>query len=265
MDLKKWNVYAVCALSVLLCVPLNACDNDDDEPEFTQGVPGGDENKENTGDEGDGDHSGGNGGNEENGELDLAGHEAVDLGLPSGTLWATMNLGATSYNDYGNGFSWGETSYKSVYDIFTYVYCQKSYTTLTKYCLDMNYGKVDNKIVLDLEDDAARANWGGSWRMPTQTEMQELLDECNCVWTAGEDFTGIVLTATNGNSLFLPASGYFYERNIEERDVRGFYWTSSLSGAFSGNAKTLVFDNGAATVDVIDRFVGVAVRPVARK
>lgn len=259
MDLKKWNVYAVWALSALLCVPLNACDNDDDEQEMMQGVPGGDG--------GDGGDSGAGDGRDENGEPDLAGHEAVDLGLPSGTLWATMNVGATSVNDYGSFFSWGETSYKSVYDITTYAHCRKSYTTLTKYCLDMNYGSVDNKTVLDMEDDAARAVWGGSWRMPTQAEMQELLDECTCVWTIRERLSGIIFTSANGNSVFFPASGYCYGGDGEERDLKGYYWTSSLSGSFSGNANTLVFDSGdsyrgSANCSVIDRFVGAAVRPV---
>ncbi|MCQ2319676.1 MAG: hypothetical protein MJZ90_12290 [Bacteroidales bacterium] len=105
-----------------------------------------------------------------------AAHEYVDLGLPSGLLWATCNVGADSPEDYGDYFAWGETETKSDYDWDTYKWCNGSYNTLTKYNTKSSYGTVDNKTTLELSDDAARANWGGSWRMPTEAEFQELIN-----------------------------------------------------------------------------------------
>ncbi|MDD6782411.1 MAG: hypothetical protein PUD89_05750, partial [Bacteroidales bacterium] len=102
------------------------------------------------------------------------GHEYVDLGLPSGLKWATCNVGATAPEAYGDYYAWGETTTKSTYEWSTYKWCDGSYDTQTKYCTSSSYGTVDNKTVLDLADDAARANWGGAWRMPTDEEWTEL-------------------------------------------------------------------------------------------
>ena len=90
------------------------------------------------------------------------GREYVDLGLPSGTMWATCNIGANYPEDYGDYYAWGETETKSNYDWSTYKWCKGSEDTLTKYCTDNDYGTVDNKTVLDPEDDAAHVKWGGS-------------------------------------------------------------------------------------------------------
>lgn len=258
MVLKKWNVYAAWALSAMLCVSLNACGDDDDEAlNPVETVPGNDGNE--TPDDG------GETNHPEEPEFDLAGHEAVDLGLPSGTLWATMNLGATAVEDYGKQYSWGETEEKSAYDIYTYKYCQQSYTTLTKYSWDRNYGEVDNKTVLEPEDDAAQTAWGGSWRMPTQVEMQELIDECTSLWTVRNETMGRLFTGPNGNSIFFPASGYHYTRMWEERGTNGYYWTSSLSMAFCINAHALYFDAQETRTKYYDRFVGFSIRPVAKE
>ncbi|MBO7269682.1 MAG: InlB B-repeat-containing protein, partial [Bacteroidales bacterium] len=110
-------------------------------------------------------------------------HEWVDLGLPSGLKWATCNVGANTPEGYGDYFAWGETSPKNDYSWSTYKYCKGSKNTLTKYNTDSNYGTVDNKITLDLSDDAARANWGGKWRMPTKAEQDELINNCTWTWT----------------------------------------------------------------------------------
>ena len=88
--------------------------------------------------------------------------------------WATCNVGATKPEEYGDYFAWGETDPKSTYDWSTYKYCNGSSSTLTKYNTDNSQGTVDNKTTLDLSDDAARANWGDSWRMPTDAELTEL-------------------------------------------------------------------------------------------
>ena len=94
-------------------------------------------------------------------------HEWVDLGLTSGTLWATCNVGATAPEDYGDYFAWGETEPKEDYSWSTYKWCNGSYKTQTKYCTNSKYGTVDDKTELEPEDDAAFVNWGSTWRMPT--------------------------------------------------------------------------------------------------
>jgi len=147
-----------------------------------------------------------------------AGVEAVDLGLPSGTKWANMNVGATAPEDYGLYFAWGETmGYTSdtsdghSFDWENYKWCNGSGKTLTKYCTTSDYGTVDNKMVLDLEDDAAYLNWGDKWRMPTITEIQELLDNTTSEWTTQNGVYGRKFTSkSNGNAVFLPAAGYRY-------------------------------------------------------
>ena len=109
-------------------------------------------------------------------------HEWVDLGLPSGTLWATMNVGASSPEDCGYYFAWGETSTKDAYEWSNYIWCNGSENTLTKYCSEKDYGEVDNRTLLLPEDDAATVNWGAAWRMPTEAQMQELITRCK--WTS---------------------------------------------------------------------------------
>ena len=132
------------------------------------------------------------------------GHEYVDLGLS--VKWATCNVGASKPEEYGDYFAWGETQPKDYYDWSTYKWCNGSYDTLTKYNTNSSDGTVDNKTTLDLSDDAARANWGGSWRMPTSAEQDELCN--NCTWTCTK-INGVevykVTSNINGNFIFLPS------------------------------------------------------------
>ena len=111
------------------------------------------------------------------------GHEYVDLGLPSGLKWATCNVGASSPEDYGDYYAWGETETKSTYNWSTYKWCNGSSSTLTKYCTDSSRGTVDDKTTLDLEDDVAHVKWGGDWRMPTRQNYSELIYNCIWEWT----------------------------------------------------------------------------------
>ena len=158
------------------------------------------------------------------------GHDYVDLGLPSGLKWATCNVGATAPEGYGDYFAWGETSPKDNYDWSTYKYCNGSYLTLTKYNTKSDYGTVDNKTTLDLSDDAARANWGGKWRMPTKAEHDELIKNCTWTWTIQDGVKGYkVASRTNGNSIFLPAAGSRYGTSVDFVGSSGGYWSSSLS------------------------------------
>ena len=119
-------------------------------------------------------------------------HEYVDLGLPSGTLWATMNVGANSPEDYGDYFAWGETAPKSVYDWSTYKWCRGLVNTITKYCNSGGYnGFVDNKTELDPEDDAATANWGAEWRMPSFEQMRPDFGTFFCHQIADTDYQSV--------------------------------------------------------------------------
>ena len=157
-------------------------------------------------------------------------HDYVDLGLPSGTLWATCNVGANSPEEYGDYFSWGETQPKDYYDISTYLHCMGSYNTLTKYCNDPSCGYngfTDNLTTLLSEDDAATANRGDDWRMPTIDEWQELCNNTTSTWMTQNGVNGMLFTASNGNRLFLPAAGDQWSSGLINLGY-GDYWSSSL-------------------------------------
>lgn len=141
--------------------------------------------------------------------------QAVDLGLPSGIRWASCNIGATTPEGYGYYFAWGETDSKKDYSWATYKYANVGefyHYKFTKYCTDASSGDngfIDNKTVLEPEDDAATANWGDVWRMPTDAEWTELREQCTWTWTAQNGMNGYqVASKTNGNSIFLPAAGF---------------------------------------------------------
>ncbi len=159
-------------------------------------------------------------------------HEYVDLGLPSGLLWATCNVGADAPEDYGDYFAWGETQPKDFYDWSTYQHCNGTENTLTKYCNNSSYGYngfTDNLTTLLPEDDAATANWGSDWRMPTKEEWQELINNTTVTWTQQNGVNGRLFTASNGNSLFLPAAGLRYSGSLDYAGSSGCYWSSSLN------------------------------------
>ncbi len=154
-------------------------------------------------------------------------HEYVDLGLPSGTLWATCNVGASKPEEYGDYFAWGETEPKEVYDWSTYKWCNGSENTLTKYCTHSSLGIVDNKTELELEDDAAYVNWGPSWRMPNTEQQDELVEQCTWTWAQQNGVNGQLVTGPNGNTIFLPFSGYCSE-SLNFADSYGYYWSRTL-------------------------------------
>ena len=156
----------------------------------------------------------------------------VDLGLPSGLLWATRNVGASSFDEYGGHFAWAETQPKSVYNWSTYQYCcHNSVNSLTKYCSSPSYGcngYTDHLTVLEPSDDAATVNWGGGARMATYNEWNEMLNNCSKTMTRQNRIWGILLTGPNGNTLFLPAAGYRSNSTIFTEGSSGYYWTSSF-------------------------------------
>lgn len=154
-------------------------------------------------------------------------HEYVDLGLPSGTLWATCNIGANSPEDYGDYFAWGETAPKHEYTQQNYEWYDYSRYIFTKYCTYSMYGIVDHKTELDPEDDAAYVNWGPSWRMPTLEQIQELIDNCSWKWTLRNGEFGQLVTGPNGNTLFLPTTG-MHDSSIINADWLGVIWSRTL-------------------------------------
>ena len=190
------------------------------------------------------------------------GHDYVDLGLPSGLLWATCNVGASKPEEYGNYYAWGETSTKSNYSWSTYKYCNGSSTTMTKYCNSSPYGTVDNKTTLEPSDDVARASWGGSWRMPTIDELSELSSKCTWTWTSQNGKNGYKVTGPNGNSIFLPAAGYRYGESLYSAGSGGLYWSSSLDTSSAGLARGLGFDSSNLSTAYDTRYCGQSVRPV---
>ncbi len=175
----------------------------------------------------------------------LNGHIWVDLGLPSGTRWATCNVGADSPTAYGEYFAWGETSSKETYNSSTYTYS-------------------DNPTTLPSSADAATANWGTGWRMPTQTEMQELIDNCTVTWTTQNGVNGRLFTGSNGNFIFLPAAGYPNDSNLSEAGSAGRYWSSSLcTGNTTEQGWGIWFTSGSiCRMATINRYYGRSVRPV---
>ncbi|MBO4531011.1 MAG: hypothetical protein J5767_10290 [Paludibacteraceae bacterium] len=206
------------------------------------------------------------------------GHEYVDLGLPSGTKWATCNVGATKPEEYGDYFAWGETKTKDVYDEDTYKYFKVKDKTdqsdslwgdtyyITKYCKNETEGTVDSLSILLPEDDAATVNWGPEWRMPTFEEQSELERYCERSLTEQNGVYGAKYTAKNGNSIFLPAAGSQRDSELG-RDVGfgGLYWSSSLNEVFSISAYYLEFlKEKYATFYHVYRTEGLPVRAVLK-
>lgn len=220
-------------------------------------------------------------------------HSYVDLGLPSGTLWATYNIGATKPEEYGDYFAWGETEPKDVYDWSTYKYAKASgawdLDSLTKYNFGNYYdGVVDSLSTLLPEDDAATVNWGSEWRMPTNEEQRELLDECYVVWTDsynGREVRGIIVYkaksaedkgefvgswqtpsedySTSDSHVFFPAAGYRGGSDVYLVGSLGGYWSSSLYEKYEYGARYLYFNEKDAFWDDDDyRRSGFPVRAV---
>ena len=160
----------------------------------------------------------------------------VDLGLPSGTLWATCNVGADTPEGYGDYFAWGETQPKTTYNWITYRYCNGNYDQFTKYCNYSSYGYngfTDDLTVLQPNDDAATANWGSGWCMPTYDQWEELHHNTTNVWTKRNGVNGRLFTASNGSSLFLPAAGRRGYDELYDAGGSGYYWSSSLITDYS--------------------------------
>ena len=172
-------------------------------------------------------------------------HGYVDLGLS--VKWATCNVGAGSPSDYGDHYAWGETSTKLCYD-----------GDLSK-----TYGKSMNDIGGNSSYDVARYRWGGSWRLPTKAECQELIDKCTWQWTTQGGHNGYKVTGKNGKSILLPAAGWRnYWPSPNRVGERGDYWSSSTTKSSTDYACSLDFDTSDHLVDWFYRYYGFSVRPV---
>ena len=183
----------------------------------------------------------------------INGYEYVDLGLTSGLKWATVNIGATLPADYGNYYAWGEIETKDTYT---------SSNSVTYG--DSSYGDISG----DATYDAASANWGSSWRMPTLAEIEELVDDCTWTWTTqensdGEETYGYLVEGTNGNSIFLPAAGYRPGSSLRSAGVYGSYWCSSPVTTLSSHAYNLYFGSSSYYWANMSRADGNQVRPVS--
>lgn len=171
-------------------------------------------------------------------------HEAVDLGLPSGVKWASCNVGASSPEEYGGYYAWGEKSLKEDYTSVTAIYYQK------------NIGE----NISATSYDVARAEWGGSWRMPTKAEQEELLKECSWEWTSLNGVNGYRVAGVNGNSIFIPAAGYRYGTSDHYVGVNGYYWSSTIYCSL--NSYFIYYDKSYCGMYYYARFDGLTVRPV---
>jgi hypothetical protein len=190
------------------------------------------------------------------------GHAYVDLGLS--VKWATCNVGASKPEEYGDYFMWGETQSKTNYDWGSYKWCKGDERSVTKYCLNSIYGKVDHRAILELSDDAAYANWGGSWCMPDGDEFRELRDNCTWTWSTQNGVKGYKVTSKiNGNSIFLPASGEHWKSSFLYAGKEGRYWSKRLAG-YALAVAVLKFNSAEVSMSVIDARAGLPVRPVCR-
>lgn len=185
--------------------------------------------------------------------------EYVDLGLTSGTLWATCNVGASSPYEAGSYFAWGETTPKQDYSLNSYKWYNTVTGKYTKYCDNSSYGDVDNKTELELADDAAYVNWGKNWRMPTKAQFDELRAECTWQWNGG----GYLVTSKkNGATLILPAAGGRGGSLLSGSGSSGGYWSRSLFPGKSYYAYYVSFDRGNVGTSGNYRYLGRSVRAV---
>lgn len=199
-----------------------------------------------------------------------SGPEAVDLGLS--VKWASYNLGASRPEEHGDYYAWGEMETKSNYNWETYKWCGGSSNSLVKYCTDSKYGQVDNKTVLDLEDDIAHSKLGGEWRIPTKKEWEELQSNCSWEWTSNFNDTGVSgvilrsrIPGHTEKSVFLPVTGIMDDMSIVSQGL-GMYWLSTLNVGEDYYAQMIfgsLVEFGTDVNFVNERCKGLAIRPVS--
>lgn len=184
--------------------------------------------------------------------VDMAnGYGTVDLGLSSGTLWAATNIGANAPQEYGLYFSWGNTvehAQGSGYNFDSTTYSSTSGSRLS------------TSIVAGSSNDAARVNMGSCWQMPTKTQYEELMNSCTWTWTTMSGVNGYKVSGTNGNSIFLPASGYYYGTSLYDSGSIGYYWSTEYHS--SSDAYYQYFSSSSKSMYHSNRFCGQSIRAV---
>ena len=186
---------------------------------------------------------------------------AIDLGLPSGTKWACCNVGASSPEQYGDYFAWGEIQPKSKYGWDNYAYWHD----------DNEDEVVDNNELTNIgsdiagtDYDAATANWGSPWCMPTLEQIRELWDNCSYTWTSKNEIDGCEFTGSNGGKIFLPAAGDSWYGNLLNEGSRGFYWVSTQPETQQKSTYSLYSTSEGVSWGNHDRSYGQPVRPVRK-
>ena len=176
----------------------------------------------------------------------IAGHGYVDLGLS--VKWATCNMGASSPEDYGSYYAWGETSIKPPYEAVN----------------SRTYRKEVGDIGGNASYDAARANWGSTWRLPTSDEIDELIKKCKWKWITMNGKNGYKVTSkVNGRSIFLPAAGFRNIHGLRYAGSNGSYWSSTPDTSSTNGAYYLNFSSSSVNRNYISRFLGKSIRPVS--
>ncbi len=233
--MKAFKFLTLSLAVAALCLGYASCGDDDDE-----NSPGDETTALEDDSSFEGDYA-----DEVNGTGRINGHDYVDLGLS--VKWATCNVGADSPSDYGDYLAWGETSTKSEYTE------DNSRTS----------GEDMGDIAGNPSYDAACANWGGSWRLPTAEEIDELVDRCDATWTTMNGHNGYKVTGPNGNSIFLPAAGYLLETSLSLTGELGSYWSSTPYESTEYGAYNLRFGDGYFGKGWGGRLGGQSVRPVS--
>lgn len=186
--------------------------------------------------------------------------EYVEMGLS--VRWGTCNVGAATPEEYGDYFAWGEIETKDYYQLNNYRWAASVSGMILKYCTNSFLGNVDNKTQLEPEDDAARVICEDRWRIPTEYEFNELINNCSITWTSSNGVYGLeFVSKKNGNSIFIPAAGYYYD---VEKDASsfGYYWTSTLDINDSTKAKQFAFNEDGHNLSSSTRYFGQSIRPV---
>lgn len=178
----------------------------------------------------------------------------IDLGLPSGTLWACCNVGAKKPEDYGGHYAWGETKTKSTYKWSTYIHCDGTKETCHNLGSD----------IAGTAYDAAIANWGKTWMMPTKEQFEELKVKTTSVWTTQNDVNGYKFTSSNGGTIFLPAAGSVWDGELYYPSYWGYYWSSTPYDEYCTFGLYFRYDYDIAGFDWYRRSIGLSVRPVRK-
>ena len=197
------------------------------------------------------------------------GDDYVDVGLPSGTLWATMNVGASKPSDSGLYFQWGDTQGYTASQVGTGEGQKKFASDESDYKFGVypNYTKYTTKgATLDLEDDAVHANMGGDWHMPTPTQISELINTANTTstWETQDGVNGRLFTSKKDGtkSIFIPAAGFAWDGSVQDSGDNGYVWSSMLNAGYVNLGQYLFFVSGYVYLININRCNGLSVRGV---